>query len=300
MVFAARMWMAVVLCGLTLGCLVARGEETPAANAQARAARDRQKVPTKIAGTLRSGELIELRVRERIAFVIRPTGRSRFATTLWVWDFPFWLAIEMGSAVWPIAFMSSGRWRPGFTWRVWTWAVRQPGGGGSVPGVLRARGGRASAARACAAVGSQPRRVDRVWLGVSPRDARRSHRRHVPGGRFSLVSRLGECRQRARGRAGLRSHVDRVRTTRCRVQPDRQSRPASQGRREDSAPARRSRHAGATDANATELARRYEALGGQAEIVLLKDLGAERATSRGHDGPELYESARLIDFLLGE
>jgi len=55
-----------------------------------------------------------------------------------------------------------------------------------------------------------------------------------------------------------------------------------------------------TSANSTELARRYRELGGTAEIVLLKDLGAERATSRGHDGPELYESAPLLKFLLAD
>lgn len=55
-----------------------------------------------------------------------------------------------------------------------------------------------------------------------------------------------------------------------------------------------------TGANSTELARRYRDLGGQAEIVLFKDLGASRANSRGHDGPELYESAALLTFLLAD
>jgi hypothetical protein len=41
-------------------------------------------------------------------------------------------------------------------------------------------------------------------------------------------------------------------------------------------------------------------LGGEAEIVLLKDLGAEHANSRGHDGRELYESAALLTFLLAD
>src|SRR5580765_4530546 len=56
----------------------------------------------------------------------------------------------------------------------------------------------------------------------------------------------------------------------------------------------------ATAANSTELARRYHDLGGEAEIVLLVDLGAERANSRGHDGPELYESGALVKFLLAD
>ena len=55
-----------------------------------------------------------------------------------------------------------------------------------------------------------------------------------------------------------------------------------------------------TGANSTKLARRYRELGGEAEIVLLKDLGAGRANSRGHDGPELYESAPLLKFLLAD
>jgi hypothetical protein len=55
-----------------------------------------------------------------------------------------------------------------------------------------------------------------------------------------------------------------------------------------------------TSANSTGLARRYRELGGAAEIVLLKDLGADRANSRGHDGLELYESAALLKFLLAD
>ena len=55
-----------------------------------------------------------------------------------------------------------------------------------------------------------------------------------------------------------------------------------------------------TNANSKELARRYRELGGEAEIVLLKGLGAERANSRGHDGVELYESEALLKFLLAD
>jgi hypothetical protein len=55
-----------------------------------------------------------------------------------------------------------------------------------------------------------------------------------------------------------------------------------------------------TSANSIELARRFRELGGEAEIVLLKDLGAARVNSRGHDGPELYDSAALLKFLLAD
>jgi len=52
-----------------------------------------------------------------------------------------------------------------------------------------------------------------------------------------------------------------------------------------------------TSANSIELARRYRDLGGIAEIVLIPGLPANK---RGHDGPELYESARLLKFLLAD
>ncbi len=55
-----------------------------------------------------------------------------------------------------------------------------------------------------------------------------------------------------------------------------------------------------TIANSTELARRYRDLGGDAQIVLLRGLGATRANSRGHDGPELYDSPELLKFLLAD
>jgi len=60
---------------------------------------------------------------------------------------------------------------------------------------------------------------------------------------------------------------------------------------------RKGAHAWPTNANSTELARRYRGLGGIAEIVLIPGLPANK---RGHDGPELYESARLLTFLLAD
>jgi len=52
-----------------------------------------------------------------------------------------------------------------------------------------------------------------------------------------------------------------------------------------------------TIANSTELARRHRRLGGVAEVVVLKGLPAAK---RGHDGPELYQSAPLSEFLLAD
>ncbi len=58
-------------------------------------ARNAQKIPTKIAGIYNNGELVELRVRGRIAYLIKPIGKVD-PQKRWVWDFPFWLAINDG------------------------------------------------------------------------------------------------------------------------------------------------------------------------------------------------------------
>lgn len=52
-------------------------------------------VPTKIAGSYRGGELIELRVRNRMAFVVKPTGKIDVHRR-WLWEFPFWLGVNDG------------------------------------------------------------------------------------------------------------------------------------------------------------------------------------------------------------
>jgi hypothetical protein len=53
------------------------------------------KIPTKIAGTYNGGKLVELRVRGRMAYLIKPTGKVD-PQKRWLWDFPFWLAIQDG------------------------------------------------------------------------------------------------------------------------------------------------------------------------------------------------------------
>ena len=52
-------------------------------------------VPTRIAGTYRGGELVELRVRDRMAYVVKPTGIVD-PQKRWLWEFPFWLGINDG------------------------------------------------------------------------------------------------------------------------------------------------------------------------------------------------------------
>src|SRR5690349_14282552 len=87
-------WMSFWLCC----CLVAHAHADEAADAKALANHNVQKVPTKIAGMYSGGELVELRARDRIAFLIKPTGEID-SERRWVWDFPFWLAVNDGFGV---------------------------------------------------------------------------------------------------------------------------------------------------------------------------------------------------------
>jgi pimeloyl-ACP methyl ester carboxylesterase len=52
-------------------------------------------VPIRIAGTYRGGELVELRIGDRMAFVVKPTGKID-SQRRWLWEFPFWLGINDG------------------------------------------------------------------------------------------------------------------------------------------------------------------------------------------------------------
>jgi pimeloyl-ACP methyl ester carboxylesterase len=52
-------------------------------------------VPTKITGTYRGGELVVLRARGRMAYVVKPTGAVD-AQKRWLWEFPYWLGVNDG------------------------------------------------------------------------------------------------------------------------------------------------------------------------------------------------------------
>src|SRR5262249_52579496 len=79
---------------LTLGAEAAGGE-APSPASKTNSDRPVEKIPTKISGTYAGGELIELRVRDRIVYVIKPTGQVD-AQKRWLWESPFWLGINDG------------------------------------------------------------------------------------------------------------------------------------------------------------------------------------------------------------
>lgn len=77
-----------LLCGVLLLVTQALAQQPAAPAPEATTKRPIDKIPTKISGDYRHGELVELRVRDRIAFLVKPTGVVD-AKKRWLWDFPF-------------------------------------------------------------------------------------------------------------------------------------------------------------------------------------------------------------------
>jgi pimeloyl-ACP methyl ester carboxylesterase len=296
----------LLLCGLLLGGRVApaaepKAADSKAADSKAIAARDAMKVPTKIAGTYRGGKLIELRVHDRIAYLIQPTGKVD-AHQRWLWDFPFWLAINDGFGNVAHRYYVEHALAAGF----------------HVAGVDV---GPSDASPAAALVCQEfyEQLVSRYGLHARARLLAHSHGGLIA---YGWAFRHPTCVERIGGMcpatdfrtypglsnviAGPTKGLDYGLTL-----AELERRAAEFNPVDNLAPLAK---AGTkilhlhgdhdtlvpTAANSTELARRYRALGGDAQIVLLKDLGARRTNSRGHDGPELYESAPLLNFLLDD
>ncbi len=131
--------------------------------------RNAMKIPTKVAGRYSGGELVELRVRDRMAYLIKPTGKVD-PQKRWLWDFPFWLAINDGFGSVAHRYYVEKALAAGFF----------------VAGVdVGPSCGSPAAAEICQefyqqlvlkhglnkrarVLRAQPRRADRLWLGVSP------------------------------------------------------------------------------------------------------------------------------------
>jgi hypothetical protein len=95
MIPSARRLAVAVICSLVTNAFVVSAAE-PGTNAgKDEANRAVLMIPKKIAGTYRGGELVELRVRDRMAYVVKPTGKID-SQKRWLWEFPFWLGINDG------------------------------------------------------------------------------------------------------------------------------------------------------------------------------------------------------------
>jgi pimeloyl-ACP methyl ester carboxylesterase len=259
------------------------------------------KLPTKIAGAYSGGELVELWVRDRMAYVIKPTGKVD-PQRRWLWDFPFWLAIDDGFG--DVAHRSYVEKALAAGFHIAGVDVGPSCGSPAAAEVcqefyeqLVSKHGLHKRARVLAhshggliAYGwafRHPTCVDRI-AGMCPATDFRAYptlANVVTGPTKGLDYGLSlEELDRRAGEFNPIDHLAPLAKAGAKILH-------IHGDEDTLVP---------TSANSTELARRYRDLGGEAEIVLLKDLGAGRVNSRGHDGPELYDSAPLLNFLLGD
>ncbi|MDB5391586.1 MAG: Prolyl oligopeptidase family protein [Planctomycetaceae bacterium] len=301
MIRDTRRCFFVLLSFLLMNASAAVGDEPKSPASKTEAARNVQKIPTTIAGTYKGGELIELRVRDRIAFLIKPTGKID-TQKRWLRDFPFWLAINDG-------FGSVAHRH---------YVEQALAAGFHIAGVdVGPSCGSPAAAEVCQEFYEQL--VSKQGLHKQARLLAHSHGGLIA---YGWAFRHPTCVDRIAGMCpatdfrtypalpnvvagptkGLDYGLSLAELTRriCEFNPIDNLAPLAKsgvkilhlhGDKDILIP---------TGANSTELARRYREFGGDAEIVLLKDLGSARANSRGHDGPELYESALLLKFLLAE
>jgi pimeloyl-ACP methyl ester carboxylesterase len=287
-----------LLCGLLMNVVAGAGGETKPPASKAAADRNVQKIPTKIAGTYKGGELIELRVRDRIAYLIKPTGKVD-PQKRWLWDFPFWLAINDGFGNVAHRYYVEKLLAAGFHL-----AGVDVGASCGSPAAaevcqefydqLISKHGLHKRARVLAhshggliAYGwafRHPACVDRI-AGMCPATDFRTYPTlpNVVSGPTKGLD-YGLSLKELDRRAGEFNPIDNLAPlAKAGVKILH-----LHGEKDTLVP---------TSANSTELARRYRDLGGVAEIVLLPGLPA---TKRGHDGPELYESAALLKFLLAD
>jgi pimeloyl-ACP methyl ester carboxylesterase len=289
---------SALLCGWLMLAVGAAGDEPRPPASKADGNRPVEKVPTKIAGTYRGGELVELRARGRIAYLVKPTGAMDPAKR-WLWEFPFWLGINDGFGHLAHRYYVEKALAAGF----------------HVAGVdVGPSCGSPAAAEVCQEF--YERLVSRYGLHKRARLLAHSH-----GGllAYGWAFRHPECVDRIAGMSpatDFRSYPTLANVVRLPPKElgygmslEELDRRAGEFNPIDNlAPLAKAgvkilHIHGDTDtlvptgANSTELARRYRDLGGVAEVILLKGLPAAK---RGHDGPELYESAPLLKFLLAD
>src|SRR6185295_10750881 len=284
-------------CGLPWIAASIRADEQKPPAQLSDAERARLTIPTKIAGTYRGGELIELRVRGRLAYVVKPTG-SLDRQRRWLWEFPFWLGINDGFGNLQHRNYLEKALAAGF--HVAGVDVGPSCGSPAAAEVcqefyeqLVAKYGLHKRARALAhshggliAYGwafRHPTCVDRIG-GMCPATDFRTYPGlpNVVSGPTKGLD-YGLSLEELERRAGEFNPIDNL----APLAKAGAKILHLHGDKDTLVP---------TMANSTELARRYHELGGEAEVVLIK----LPATKRGHDGPELYESAPLLEFLLAD
>ncbi len=286
------------IAGLLMIVVTAAGDEPRSPALKSGAGRDALKIPTRIAGTYRGGTLVELRVRDRIAYLVKPTGAVD-PQRRWLWEFPFWLGINDGFGNLAHRHYLEEALAAGF----------------HVAGVdVGPSCGSPAAAEVCQEF--YELLVSRHGLNRRARVLGHSHGGLIA---YGWAFRHPACVDRIAGICPATDFRSYPALTNVVAGPtkgldyglsleelDRRSgefNPIDNLAPLAKAGAKILHIHGDEDklvpmgANSTELARRYRDLGGVAEIVVLPGLGPDR---RGHDGPELYESAPLLKFLLAD
>lgn len=256
------------------------------------------KIPIKIAGVYRGGSLHELRVRDRIAYLVTPTGPVD-PQKRWVWEFPFWLGINDGFGNLAHRYYIEKALAAGF----------------HVAGVdVGPSLGNPASAAVCQEFYEQL--VSKFGLNKRARLLGHSHGGLIA---YGWAFRHPACVDRIAGMApatDFRSYPTLPNVAAFRMKgldyglslEELERRAPEFNPIDNLAPLAKAgvkilHLHGANDklvpmsANSTELARRYAQLGCVAELVVLKSLPDSK---RGHDGPELYQSARLVAFLLAD
>ncbi len=95
MIGTSRLPVVALVCSLLMIVVEASADEPRATEPKSDADRAALMIPTKISGTYRGGELVELRVRDRMAYVVKPTGTVD-PQKRWLWEFPYWLGMNDG------------------------------------------------------------------------------------------------------------------------------------------------------------------------------------------------------------
>jgi pimeloyl-ACP methyl ester carboxylesterase len=255
----------------------------------------RKMIPTKIAGTYQEGELVALRIHDRNAYVIKPTGKVD-PKKRWIWIFPFWLGINDGHGRLHHEFYVGHYLAAGFhvagidvgtscgsptaaqvCERFYKTVVADYGLNRRARLEVQSNGGLIGYAWAF----RHPDCVDRIG-GICPVT---DFRTWPPGG-------LESVRQAPDQGLGYNLTLAQLTARQAEFNPIDNLAPLARagvkilhihGDRDELVPMK---------ANATELAERYRVLGGSAEVVVLPGLG--------HGGMPLYESQPLLKFLLAD
>jgi pimeloyl-ACP methyl ester carboxylesterase len=293
MIGACRLPVVALSVGFLMIAVDAWADEPKSPVSKSDADRAALMVPTKIAGTYRGGELVELRVRDRMAYVVKPTGAVD-PQRRWLWEFPYWLGINDG--------FGNLQHR--------NYLEKALAAGFHVAGVDV---GPSCASPAAAEVCQDfyERVVADYGLHKRARVMGQSHGGLIA---YGWAFRHPECVDRIAGicpATDFRSwptlsnvvafpakgldyglSLEELDRRAAEFNPIDNLAPLAKagvkilhihGDKDELVP---------MSANSTELARRYRELGGVAEIVVIEGLG--------HGGQELYESAPLLKFLLAD